>query len=229
MTIGAIVQARMSSTRAPGKVLHPIAGKPLLAYLLENLRHCRSLDAIVVATSIDRSDDAIYRFCKGFGVECCRGSLDNVAERFRDAVEHYKFDTFVRVCGDSPLLDHRLIDKGIQIFKEGKYDIVTNSLECKHPTGQAVEIFNSETFKNNYPFIRSEEEKEHVTIYFYKNHMKFKIFNLPTEEDYTNVRLSVDYPRDLNIVSSIIESMKKPHWEYDLAETVRLYKKIIDR
>jgi spore coat polysaccharide biosynthesis protein SpsF len=152
--------------------------------------------------------------------------LANVAERFKEVVDRYDLDAFVRVCGDSPLLDYRLIDRGIQIFRKGTYDIVTNAFEHRYPSGQGVEVFNSETFRNNFSSIRSEEEKEHVTIYFYKNHKKFKIFNLPPDEDYSNIRLSADYPEDLDVLSSIISHMKRPHWEYDLAEIVRMYKQV---
>jgi len=225
--IGAIVQARMSSARTPGKVLRKIAGKPLLAYLIESLRKSHSFDKIVVAVSSDNTDDVLCDFCESLGVECYRGSLENVAERFKETLERYQFSAFARVCGDSPLLDYRLLDKGVKIFKEGGYDIVTNALERNYPAVEAVEIFSTGTFMKHFSSIRSREDAEHVTIYFYKNYKKFNIFNLVPDEDYSDIRLSVDYPRDLEVLSSIVACMKRPHWEYDISEIVRFYKKVI--
>ena len=105
MRIEAIIQARMSSKRLPGKVLEQIQGKSVLQYLLERIGRCLGLQYTIVATSTDNSDDPIEEFCDDFGIECFRGSLENVAERFRDAAKKYKLDAFVRVCSDSPLLD----------------------------------------------------------------------------------------------------------------------------
>ena len=135
MKIGAIIQARMSSERLPGKVLQQIAGKPMLQYLLERLEHCEVLDGLVVATSVDESDTPITSFCQRYGVSCYRGDLNNVAGRFNDVLDSYGFDAFVRINGDSPLLDQRLVDKAVELFKQHEADLATNALVRSYPKG----------------------------------------------------------------------------------------------
>ena len=171
--LGAIVQARMSSQRLPNKVLHKVAGKPMLQYLLERLEHCNCLDAIVVATSAEDSDTPIAEHCRQNGVPCYRGSLSNVAGRFNEALNIYHFDGFVRVNGDSPLLDQNLIEKAVSIFLAGDLDIVTNGQKRTYPKGQSVEVLRADTFRYAYQLMREEDEFEHVTPYFYKHAEKF--------------------------------------------------------
>ena len=137
----------MSSKRFLGKVLHNVEGKPMLAYVLERLQRCRPLDGIVVATSTDDSDTPVADFCHECGVDCYRGPLQDVAGRFKEVLDEYRFDGFVRVCGDSPLIDQRLIDKGIRIFRRSGFDIVTNVSPKTFPKGQSVEVLSTDTFK----------------------------------------------------------------------------------
>ncbi len=229
MKIGAIIQVRMSSQRIPGKVLHKAAGKPILQYLLERLERCRCLDVIVVATSSDESDVLIENFCKEYGVVCYRGSLFNVAGRFKEVLDRNKFDVFVRVNGDSPLLDPRLIEKGMDIFLNGDYEIVTNVLRRTYPIGQSVEIMRTDTFCTAYELMQGDKELEHVTKFFYKYKDKYKIFNFVLENDYSGVRLSLDTKEDLETIIKIVSKMNKPHWEYGLEDLLRIYNKQLIR
>ena len=116
MQIGAVIQARMSSQRLPGKVLMPLAGKPLVQYLLESLEHSAQLGGVVVATSDQPSDAALAHFCREQEVACYRGSLDDVTARLLGAAEWHSFEAIVRVCADSPLLDWRLVDQAVELF-----------------------------------------------------------------------------------------------------------------
>jgi len=224
MKIGVIIQARMSSQRFPGKVLCEVDGKAILQYLLERLRRCRYLDHIVVATSGDETDAPVEEFCKGYGVQCYRGPLLNVAARFKEILDRYTFDAFVRVNGDSPLLDTRLIEKGMDIFLNGDYDIVTNTLRRTYPIGQSVEIVHAEIFRTAYELMQGEEELEHVTKYFYKNKEKYRIFNFESEYNYSRTRLSIDERDDLKTFIKIISKMNKPHWEYKLEDILNIYR-----
>jgi len=224
MRIGAILQVRMSSQRFPGKVLCEVAGKVILQYLLERLECCRNLDLIVVATSRDETDVPIEKFCKEYGVKCYRGPLLNVAARFKEILDRYTFDAFVRVNGDSPLLDTRLIEKGMDIFLNGDYDIVTNTLRRTYPIGQSVEIVHAEIFRTAYELMQGEEELEHVTKYFYKNKEKYRIFNFESEYNYSRTRLSIDERDDLKTFIKIISKMNKPHWEYKLEDILNIYR-----
>src|SRR5262245_53599415 len=126
MANGAVVQARMSSSRLPGKVLLPLADRPMLGWVLESLRHAEGLDRIVVATSTESEDDAVAAWCVEEGVECFRGSLDDVAGRLLAAGEAHALEAIARVNGDSPLLDRRLVAQGCTQFSASGADVVTN-------------------------------------------------------------------------------------------------------
>jgi len=226
MRTGVIIQARMSSERFPGKVLYEVRGKPLLEYLLERLEHCRYCDAIVVATSVEESDDDIKRFCDGRGVNCYRGSLENVAGRVNDAAVEYSFDGFVRICADSPLLDHRLVDRSIKIFTEGQFDLVTNVLERTFPKGQSVEVLDRGAFERSIKLMNEPLDREHVTRYFYSRQDEFKIFNLSNNIDYGWLQLAIDSPDDIELFGSILGVMDKPHWQYDLDGILKLWHQV---
>lgn len=223
MNVGLIVQARMSSQRLPGKVLYPVAGKPMLQYLLERLGRCQGVDNIVVATSVDQSDTPIAEFCQQHGLACHRGSLLNVAGRFKEVLETFQFDSFVRVNGDSPLLDYRLIEFALDIFCQNDFDLVTNVLPRTFPKGQSVEVVRGTTFKSAYALMQADEELEHVTQYFYKNRANFKIFNFTSPQPYADVQLSVDSPQDMETFAAMVAAMNRPHWEYSLEDILQLY------
>lgn len=226
MKIGAIVQARMSSQRLPGKVLHRVGGKPMLQYLLERLEHCRSLDRMVVATSTDESDDPIAAFCEAYGVDCFRGSLTDVAGRFKAVLDRYPFEGFVRVNGDSPLFDQSLVDRGVDIFRRGNHEIVTNLWPRTFPSGQTVEILKAETFRLGYSQMQEPEDLEHITQFFYKNADRFRICNFTAVADYNGLHLSIDTERDMKAFAEAVSNMVGPHWQYGLAEVVRLYDRV---
>ena len=212
----------MSSKRLPGKVLLRIHGKPMLQYLLDGLKHCSVLDELVVATSIEPTDDPILNFCKAYGVACQRGSLEDVAWRFVEVTKNLKCDAFVRINGDSPLLDHRLVSKAVDLFKAGDYDIVTNAQRRTFPKGQSVEVIRSSTFKAVYPLMKTAHQKEHVTPYFYLNKGEFSIYNFESGKDYGQIQLSVDTQEDMIKVERLVSCMSKPHWEYSFEDFVTL-------
>lgn len=223
MNVGIIVQARMSSQRLPGKVLYPVAGKPILQYLLDRLRLCQGVEAIVVATSADSSDTPIAEFCREYGAACHRGSLLNVASRFKEVLETYQLDSFVRISGDSPLLDYNLIQHGLEVFRQDNFDLVTNVLIRTFPKGQSIEIVHGAAFKAAYPMMQSGDELEHVTKYFYSNQASFRIFNFAAPQAYENIQLSVDNLQDMETFAAIVAAMSRPHWEYSLEDVLHLY------
>lgn len=226
MKIGAIVQARMSSARFASKVLYDVGGKPMLQYLLERLEHCRRLDAVVVATSKESSDTPIAEFCKQYGVDCYRGPLGDVAGRFEEVLHEYPFDAFVRVTGDSPLLDQSLVDRGVKIFRDGDYDLVSNVAPATYPAGQSVEVLRADTFRQAYQRMREAEDLEHVTMYFYKHPEDFRIKNFALSDNLNNIRLCVDTKQDMEIFTTIISRMERPHWEYHLEDILRIYRSL---
>jgi spore coat polysaccharide biosynthesis protein SpsF len=214
----------MSSQRLPNKVLHKVAGKPMLQYLLERLMHCNCLDAIVVATSVDDSDTPIAEHCRQHGIAYHRGPLANVAGRFNEVLDIYKFDCFVRVNGDSPLLDQRLIEKGVNIYLGGNFDVVTNTLPRTYPAGQSVEVLHAITYQNAYNRMREQEDLEHVTRYYYRHSEDFCIHNFSYIESINNIRLCVDTHEDMERFAGIISCMDRPHWEYQLEDLLEIYR-----
>jgi spore coat polysaccharide biosynthesis protein SpsF len=222
MLIGVVVQARMSSVRYPGKVLQMVNGKPLLKYLLESLYRCESVNRLVVATSNKKSDDPVEELCRNIGVDYYRGSLDNVAQRFLEAINVYKFDAFIRLSGDSPLLDYRLVDRAVRIFQSAHFDLVTNTLKRTFPKGQSVEVLDSTIFITTYAKMLAFDEREHVTRYFYMHNEEFAIYNFESEKAYGNLELSVNTPEDMTRFKAIIHSMERPHWEYNFEELIEL-------
>lgn len=218
-----IISVRMSSKRLPGKVLKDLCGTPLLKRIIDNLSHCQNCETIIVSTSDESSDDPIAGFCSEWGVRCFRGDLDNVAKRFLDTIRCYGLKSFVRVSGDSPLLDWRLIDQAIALFRGDSCDMVTNILHRTFPHGMSIEVFDSNVFSDAFPHFNSEDESEHVTPYFYKNSEDFSICSFTHSPPCSDMRLVVDTHEDFSLVTSIIESLDKPVWAYSLDEIIQFY------
>jgi spore coat polysaccharide biosynthesis protein SpsF len=167
--IRVFVQARMSSSRYPGKMLAPLAGRPVLAHVVENAAEAVGLDRIVVLTSSDLTDDPLAGYAERFlGVDVYRGELANVFSRFQGALSKYPCQWFIRVCGDSPLIDSRLIKKMVQRIRP-QDDLVTNVAERTFPPGQSVEILKSSTFASIDSGSLGFAQREHVTSCYYAN------------------------------------------------------------
>jgi len=213
----------MDSTRLTGKALYEVNGKVLLQYVLERVRRSKYGEHPVIATSCEPPDDAIDDFCRRFGVEVFRGPLNDVARRFEEVVQKYGFDAFVRVCGDSPLIDQALIDMACDIFVQGDFDIVTNTLHRTYPRGQSVEVLRSSVFRQACSEMETADDKEHITRFFYRNPGRFKIYNFRAANDYSLMQLSIDTPEDMELFKTLVLQMDKPHWEYDVAALVQLY------
>ncbi len=195
-TVRAIVQARMTSKRFPGKVLAPFHGRPILAHVVERLSTVLP-DAIVIATSTDSSDDPVDSYGRALGVPVFRGSLDNVVSRFQCCLEAYPSEWFLRVCADSPLLDPTLVSQLVeQIGPE--VDLVTNTFPRTFPKGLSLELVRVRAFNEIDATQITSEEREHVTKYLYDNQGRFRIVNvLSPEPAPSSVSLAVDTVEDL--------------------------------
>ena len=215
-----IVQARMTSSRFPGKVLHPVGGRPLLSFLTESLSHCRNAGPIVIACSAEASDDPIADYCEISGLRCHRGPLHDVMARFLTAAEALGAAQFVRVCGDSPLLDHRLIDRAIALFWRHAPDLVTNLHPRTFPAGQSVEVVSLGAFRAAVADATAPEDREHVTRFFYRRAERFEIVNFTAERDWSAHRMAVDEPGDLARFTTQLGSLPGPHWTIPLAARI---------
>jgi spore coat polysaccharide biosynthesis protein SpsF len=220
--IGAIVQARMSSRRLPGKSLRSLCGKPMLQYVLESLACVSQLAQTIVATSTDASDDPIAEFCDQYGSVCFRGSLENVAERFLQVANAQGLSAFVRVSGDSPLLDPRLVARGVDLFVEANADVATNVSPRTYPAGMSVEVVRCASFERGVPMMNDLYDREHVTSYFYRNADQFRIVNFSLDPPRRDVHLAVDTPEHFDFVARIVARMNRPHWEYSLDDVLRI-------
>jgi spore coat polysaccharide biosynthesis protein SpsF (cytidylyltransferase family) len=206
----------MTSARLPGKSLRPLCGKPLLQYVLERLRRLDCVAEIVVATSTDRSDGPIAAFCEQFGCACFRGPLENVAERFVQTATAHGFSAFVRVNGDSPLLDQCLVGRGVALFAKENADLVTNVFPRTFPAGMSVEVIGVETLRRTLSLLAAADDREHVTPYFYGHADRFRIVNFARDAPRRDVHFAVDTQGQFDHVERIVAAMRRPHWDYSL-------------
>jgi len=213
MRIVAIVQARYDSRRLPGKALQLLAGKPMLGHVIEALRHARSIDAIALATSAMATDDPLANFARTESIGCYRGSLDDVAGRMLEAAREFAADAFVRVNGDSPLMDPALIDRGADLMRANPAaDIVSNVFPRSFPKGQSVEVLRTDALDRAVRAMTRPEEREHVTPYFYANADRLKIVSFQAEDPKPEMQLSIDTPEDRERCEAILERLAAPAW-----------------
>ncbi len=201
-TIVAVVQARMSSTRLPGKVLADVAGHPMLWQVVRRLRRARLVDRVVVATSETPTDDAIVQFCKQEGIDYFRGNETDVLDRYYQAARAFSADTVVRITSDCPLIDPSVVDKVVGRFLEGGHDYVSNVLRYTYPDGLDTEVFSFAALERAWREARKDSEREHVTPYLRGN--KFRVVNVDNDEPTPrNLRWTVDEPADLEFVRRV--------------------------
>lgn len=198
-----LIQARYSSQRLPGKVLRPLCHTTLLGMLAENLSTLQI--PLVVLTSDTESDKPVAEYCLRNQIDCYRGSLQNVAQRFADFLEQYPCDYFFRISGDSPLLDPLLLLEALEIAKAGSYDLITNVQKRSFPKGQSVELIRSSTFLRIQPDFDTDDQREHVTKIFYEKPHLFEIRNFESGEDYGHIQLSVDTSDDFDKISRMMQ------------------------
>lgn len=205
--IAAIIQARLSSSRLPGKVLKPMNGRPMLSWMIERVKAAKKIEQIIIVTSVEASDDSIVEFCERENMPCSRGSLNDVLDRYYQAAKKFKVDTIVRLTGDCPLIDPKVIDILVDVYKNEKYDYVANTLQphSTFPDGQDVEIFSFTNLERAWKEAKKPSDREHVTFYFWNNPDIFAIHNYQQDSNWSKYRLTVDYPEDFKIVENIVE------------------------
>lgn len=204
----------MSSNRLPGKMLMNIAGRPLLGRVIDRVKGAKEVTKLIVATSIHKEDDAIEDFCINERIDCFRGNLENVYKRFKDIVLKEKVENFIRICGDSPLIDSELIDLAVKFSYKEKYDLITNIFPRTFPKGQSIEIISSIPFIKLEDFKMTLEQKEHVTKYFYDNAEDFNLKNLKSSTNFSDLNFCVDTPNDLKRIETIFlkKDFKQIKW-----------------
>lgn len=203
-----IIQARMGSTRLPNKVLKKVNSAPLLEYEIKRVRLAKKINKIVIATTIEPADDQIEKFCRAKKIPIFRGSENDILDRYYECTLKYPdFKNIIRITGDCPLIDPKIIDATIELFETGKYDYVSNTGEETFPDGMDTEIFTREALIEAAKKATLKSEREHVTLYI-RNKSKFKKGCWRAPADFGHFRLTVDNSEDFEVVKFLIQHTK---------------------
>jgi len=207
--VHAVIQARMGSSRLPDKVLLDIAGRPMLARVVERARQAKLLDNVIVATTIDAEDDPVADFCEAKGFPCCRGPVFDVLARYHVAAESFKGQTIVRITADCPLIDPDVIDRTIAEFvKQPAAVYASNRLErYTYPVGLDVEVFTRAGLDQAFKEAEKPYQREHVTPFFYDEPGKFNLVSVEAEGEYGQLRWTVDTPEDLVFIREVYQRL----------------------
>jgi spore coat polysaccharide biosynthesis protein SpsF len=208
LKVVAIIQARMGSTRLPGKVLMDLDGETVLARCVNRLRSARLINEWLVATTDRAPDDAIVAECRKNAVAVSRGDQDDVLDRYFRAAQLAKADVVVRITSDCPLIDPEITDKTIAAFLDAKPDYASNSLVRTYPRGLDTEVMSFATLGRAWRQARKPHEREHVTPYIYEHPDEFKLLSVTGEIDYSGHRWTVDTAEDLEFVRAVYARLK---------------------
>jgi spore coat polysaccharide biosynthesis protein SpsF len=221
MKIVAVLQARMSSSRLPGKVLKPLCGEPMLWRQIERVNRSKLIDKLIVATSDDASDDKIVALCNDKEVTFFRGDLDNVLDRFYHAVEHEDADYIVRLTGDCPLADHELIDQVIRHCIDNGFDYSTNALDSTFPDGLDVEVFRYPCLAEAHAEANMPSQIEHVTPFIHQQPQRYRIGYFKGDENLSYMRWTVDEKEDYMFVSKIYEALFESNRDFLMTDVLK--------
>lgn len=223
----AIVQARMTSSRLPGKVLADICGKPMLQRVIERARRVERLDAILVATTVNASDDPVVELCNRLGVKAFRGDERDALERYGEAAAFAAAVAVLRLTGDCPMIDPGVIDKAIAMFEEGTWDYVSNCNVRTYPDGLDAEVFTRAALDEAVREARHSFLREHVTPYIRGSHPEygrgpFRIGQVTFEADFSHLRWTVDTAEDLERIRCLVAGLPENFtWLQALAAATR--------
>jgi spore coat polysaccharide biosynthesis protein SpsF len=208
MRIVCVIQARMSSTRLPGKVLLPLAGREVLAHILDRLAVCETIDDVVVATSDQPSDDVLAQWCDLHGVPVFRGNLDDVLDRYYQCAVHACADAVVRITADCPALDPTIVDEVVRGFKASNFDLFY--LGGEFPDGLDCAVFSFSTIERAWREATLKSEREHVGPYVVNHPEWFRLGSLEKFIGMGHHRWTLDEPRDLAFLQAVFERLHRP-------------------
>lgn len=230
MKIIASIQARLSSSRLPGKVLKEISGKPMLQWQVDRINKSRLVDEVIVATTTNPADNRIAQFCEKNKIACFRGSENDVLQRITDLITVNKVDIHVECFGDSPLIDPAIIDEftGYLLKHQKTLDFVSNSIKTTYPPGAEVIVYKGETLiKANELVSKHDPLREHVSLNIYSKPHIFSVKNLEAPEHlyYPELFMEVDTIEDFKVMKFILEQMKTSGQEiFSTSQIVKLLK-----
>lgn len=218
----AIVQARSSSSRFPGKVLQDLHGAPMILRQLERVARCTRLDAVVVATSVEGSDDELAATLVAQGVQVRRGPLADVFGRFGGVIDEFEPSSVVRLTADCPLTDPAVIDDVVGLHTVSGSDYTSNVIERTFPHGLDAECFTVDAFRRLQAGPLDGPEREHVTLGFYRRPNDFSLASLTQAPDHSDERWTVDYPADLDFVRSVYAALYDSDPNFSQSDVLRL-------
>ncbi len=216
MTTIAIVQARMTSTRFPGKVLADLMGEPMVLRQLERVARSALIDQIVLATSSDPTDDVLAEIAAQNGIAVVRGDLNDVLQRFIQVIDIYSPDVVVRLTADCPLASPQVIDKVIEYFQSSNADYVSNTMSPTYPDGLDVEVMKAEVLRRVAQLSNDAAEREHVTLGVYRRPELFLIENVENDTDLSDLRWTVDTKDDFEFIRKIYEDLYPENPNFDM-------------
>jgi spore coat polysaccharide biosynthesis protein SpsF len=204
-----IVQARMTSTRLPGKVLKRVLGKPLLEYQIERIKRVKSADEIVVATTVNRADEEIVEFCDRLSLPFFRGEERDVLSRYHAAAKAFQADVVVRLTSDCPVIDPSVVERVLRHYFDHamECDYVSNCLKRTYPRGMDTDVFPFRILEQAVLEAAGTGEREHVTPFIYRQAHRFRLSNVEYHEDCSRHRWTVDTEEDFVLIRRIIESL----------------------
>ena len=224
MKIVAIVQARMGSTRLPGKVMKPLLGEPMLARLLERLARCAKLDDIVVATTDDGSEQPIVELVDALDVHVFCGSEDDVLGRYHGAAQRCGADVVVRITSDCPLIAPEIVDKCVEDFlaSGGEVDYASNVFTRTYPRGLDTEVFSVGALETAFNEATTPPDREHVTPFVWRQPQRFRLLDVVATEDHSDLRWTVDTPEDFELVNKIYGALYPTNPAFSYRDVLRL-------
>lgn len=224
MKVTAIIQARMTSSRLPGKILMEVLGKPLLQLMIERVQQAKCINSVVLATTTNKEDDPTEELGKSMGVEVFRGSEEDVLDRFYRAADKFGGEHIMRLTGDCPLIDPDFLDELTDFYFDGGYDYAANCVEPTLPDGLDAEIISMKALREVHEKAVRPPHKEHVTLYVRDNADQFKIGSWKHTEDYSSMRWTVDNREDFELVKAILEGVVEQKPDFRMADVIALLK-----
>lgn len=220
----AIIEARMGSSRLPGKVLRPILGKPTLELLVERLSRASVLDGIIVATTSNPADQEIEHLARRLGIGCFRGSEEDVLDRVLKAAHASRVDVIVEITGDCPLIDPQVVDRVASAYHASQADYVSNTLCRTFPRGLDTQVFATAVLEEVARSTQDPVDHEHVSLYIYEHPEQFSLENVESglPQRYRDLRLTVDTPEDFALISAIYHELYPGDPAFTLRDVVDL-------
>lgn len=200
----------MGSTRLPGKVLMKLDKQnTVLDYVIQQLKHCKNIEKIIIATTSLKEDDVIETFAKNNNILYFRGNSLDVLDRYYQCAKLHNLTIIIRITADNPLIDPNIVEKVLIEFKSHSYDYVSNAVVRSFPYGTETEVFSFDALEKGWNNAKSDNEREHVTPYFYNNPKKFKVHTVKHQNDLSSFRWTVDQIEDFTLVKNIISKINK--------------------